>query len=145
MSTFGLLWVNQCWVKEENMWRVDGALRAALSNAADQQRSRCICLGALTYSDKRGHVTTGVRPGSCSVSSSQLQHSELFRAQSERQPVNNLQLMKERAVKDIHYLWLSAIRATWITTSFSMGPCRRHKTERSVLGTAPVENAALSC
>jgi len=23
------------------------------------------------------------------------------------------------------YLWLSAIRATWMTTSFTMGPCRK--------------------
>lgn len=61
------------------MWRVDGALRAALSEAADQQRPRRVCLGALTYSDKRGHMTTGVRPGARSVSSSQLQHSELRR------------------------------------------------------------------
>lgn len=81
------------------MWRVDGALREALSEAADQQRSRCICLGALTYSDKRGHDR-----GQAGLPLCELITVTALRAQAERQPVNNLQIIKERAVKDIHYL-----------------------------------------
>lgn len=127
------MWVSQGWLILRNIRSVDGTLTAAVTEASDQQGSWhlfdpvWLVRQKHTFAYVRSDTMTAVMhegrgQAVLQFCEPKLPHWELSRKEG---------CKRTRQKTHIHYLWLSAIRATWMTTSFSMGPCKRHKIERS--------------